>query len=254
MRTGLTALLLLLPLTLPAMPTVTRQEATAVAVNSGRLLYRESHWRQGVEEGAARLVLYRCADGRAFARKWMPATVQAAAPGFAFEDARSGRVETMSGQGPLRTLTRRDERGAQARQTRLELPAGAVVDAGFDAAVREHWDSLLSGQSLRLPFLLSSRARWIPLQVKRSGSTDWQGQPAERLQMKLDAWFGFAVPDVELLYAAGDRRLLQFTGISNLYFDGGYPRVRIAFAKPPAKVPADELQQARSQPLVATCT
>lgn len=252
--TRLPVLLLLLPcLPCTAMATVTRQEATAVAAGTGALLYRESHWRQGAGEGAARLVLYRCADGRAFARKWMPATTQATAPGFEFEDARSGREEAVRGAGRDRDLLRREDRSVAAQQTSLRVPLDGVVDAGFDAAVRHHWDTLQQGKPIGLPFLLSTRARWIPLQVRRTGSLQWQGQAAERLQMKLDAWFGFAVPDVELVYATTDRRLLQFTGTSNLRFDGGYPRVRIAFPNAPVSASGEELQHARTQALAGSC-
>src|SRR5690606_6904640 len=60
-------LLLLCPLLAPAQ-TVQRQEGRAFAEDGGALLYRETHWLQGPPEALSRLVLYRCADGRAFAR------------------------------------------------------------------------------------------------------------------------------------------------------------------------------------------
>lgn len=103
-------------------------------------------------------------------------------------------------------------------------------------------------------FLLPSRQRLVPLKLQRTGAVTWQGQPAEQLQMKLDAWFGFAVPAVTLIYATADQRLLQFTGTGNVRDDKGrYPDVRVEFPAAPVAAPAAELTAARTQPLVKTC-
>ncbi|TWQ62469.1 hypothetical protein FQJ92_23340, partial [Xanthomonas vasicola] len=45
---------------------VTRVDGDAFDGDSGALRYRESHW---LLDDGGRLVLYRCPDGRAFARK-----------------------------------------------------------------------------------------------------------------------------------------------------------------------------------------
>ena len=72
---------------------IQRQEAQAYARKGGALVYRESHWRYRQDEGARRLVLYRCPDGRAFARKMVIERRRAQAPDFEFEDARDGYRE-----------------------------------------------------------------------------------------------------------------------------------------------------------------
>ena len=85
----LAALLLMAP---PAFAgtDVLRQEAIAYARKGDTVLYRESHWRYRQEGVARRLVLYRCPDGRAFARKTVVERPAAQAPDFDFEDARDG--------------------------------------------------------------------------------------------------------------------------------------------------------------------
>lgn len=251
----LPCLLLLAAAALPAGAAVLRVEGEALPPKGGRALYRETHYLQDVGAQQARLVLYRCNDGRPFARKWMPAAANAQAPDFEFVDGRDGRREAVQAQGTQRRVSIRAASGAADAAKTLQMPGGGVIDAGFDAAVRAHWSTLLQGDTVALPFLLTSRQRWVPVKLRRVGAVDWQGQPAEQLQMQLDAWFGFAVPAVNLVYARADRRLLQFEGTGNVRdADGGWPQVRIRFPGAPRPVSEGELSAARTQPLVASCT
>ncbi|TQC60363.1 hypothetical protein, partial [Pantoea dispersa] len=57
-------------------------EGIAYAADSKQVLYRESHW---VRDDGARVVLYQCADGSAFARKRVDDG--SAAPDFELVDA-----------------------------------------------------------------------------------------------------------------------------------------------------------------------
>lgn len=234
--------------------TVQRQEGRAYATADGRLLYRETHWLQGPTSAQSRLVLYRCSDGRPFARKWMTPQGNPQTPDFMLDDGRDGYQEGVRGTSGARLVSVRASAQAPTFSRAIAIPPGAVVDAGFDAAVRRHWDALQAGQSVAFQFLLPSRQRLVPLKLQRTGSVTWQGQPAEQLQMKLDAWFGFAVPAVTLIYATADQRLLQFTGTGNVRDDKGrYPDVRVEFPAAPVAAPAAELTAARTQPLVKTC-
>lgn len=234
---------------------LTRVEGVAVSPKEGRPLYRETHYLQDVDGRQARLVLYRCTDGRAFARKWMPPATDAQAPDFDFVDGRDGRRESVQRQGSKRVVSIRSATAAAEQGKALEMPAGGVIDAGFDAAVRAHWSTLLKGDTVSLPFLLTSRQRWVPVTLRRVAAIDWQGQPAEKLQMQLDAWFGFAVPAVSLVYAREGRRLLEFEGTGNVRdANGAWPQVRVRFKDPPQATDDNVLAQARAQPLVASCT
>lgn len=233
---------------------VLRQEGRAYAPADGRLLYRETHWLQGPAATRSRLVLYRCADGRAFARKWMTPQGSAQTPDFAFEDARNGYQEGLQGNATARTVYVREDARAERVSQAIAIPPDAVVDAGFDAAVLGHWDALQAGRPVAFQFLLPSRQRLVPLKLQRSAAVTWQGQPAEQLQMRLDAWFGFAVPPVTLVYARNSPRLLQFSGTGNVRdARGRYPQVRIEFPAAPVPATAAELAAARQQPLVSTC-
>ena len=227
-----------------------RELADVYAAGSQRLLYREEHL---VQPGAApeRWVLYRCPDGKPFARKRVASGGMR--PDFAFEDARDGYREGVRAAGDARQVYVR-QAGKEASQ-RVPIPADGVIDAGFDAAVRTHCAALLRGRDVRLRFLVPSRKQFFPVQVRRVGSIDWHGIPAERLRMKLDTWFGFAVPEVTLVYARGDRRLLEFNGTGNVRdARGRNPQVRIAF-QPSAQLASNsDLAGIARLPLDGRCT
>lgn len=229
-----------------------REDARVLDADNGRLLYRETHW---ILPGTRpeRWVLYRCADGTPFARKRVLATSSLTAPDFALEDARDGyREGVRGGPGPRRVFVNRPGRGERERT--LAVPADGVIDAGFDAAVRRHWTALLRGQALRLQFLVPSRQTFYPVRVQRLSGIEWNGIPAERLRMRLDAWFGFAVPDVTLVYARDDRRLLEFAGTGNLRDGRGeHPQVRIVFEPASRAATAQELTEVRALPLTGRC-
>ncbi len=239
----------LLSLALQAQASVQRDDARAYASTDGRLLYTESHWVDESASPAKRLVLYRCPGGQAFARKRVSSAGSASAPDFAFEDGRDGYREGVSllagrRQGYLQQAGRPELRYP------LEVPADGVIDAGFDAAVRTHWDTLVAGREVRLKFLVPSRKRFYPVRIRRIAPTTWNGIAAERLRMDLDQWYGFAVPPVHLVYARADRRLLEFSGTGDVRDDRGRnPQVRIAFAPASRRVAAAEMAAASIEKL-----
>lgn len=232
-----------------AQASVQRDDARAYASADGRLLYTESHWIDASASPAKRLVLYRCPDGQAFARKLVSPAGSTSAPDFAFEDGRDGYREGVSllagrRQGYLQQAGRPELRYP------LEVPADGVINAGFDAAVRTHWNTLAAGKEVRLRFLVPSRKRFYPVRIRRIEATTWNGIAAERLRMDLDQWYGFAVPPVHLVYARADKRLLEFSGTGDVRDDRGRnPQVRIAFAPASRQVAAAEMAAASIEKL-----
>ncbi len=227
------------------------EQADVFAADGARLLYRESHYVLRGDR-PQRWVLYRCPDGRAFARKQVQATPLPMAPSFALVDGRDGFAEGVRGSGASR-IAYAGARDAQAAAP-VAVPANGVVDAGFDVAVRTHWNDLMRNRTVRLQFLVPSRKRFFPVRVERVGGIAWNGIPAERLRMRVDAWFGFAVPAVELVYSRADQRLLEFKGTGNVRdANGRNPQVRISFRAAPTDVPLGDLAAARALPLDGGC-
>jgi hypothetical protein len=242
-------LLMLLAAGSPAHAGALRQEGEARDASGARLLYRETHYVLDAP-AAERWVLYRCPDGRPFARKRVRGG--GLAPDFAYEDGRDGYVEGVRSDGTRRTAYA--GRPGAAVTSLPEAPADAVIDAGFDAAVRARWGELMAGRVVRFRFLVPSRQRFLPVRVRRVAALAWQGQRAERLRMSLDAWFGFAVPDVDLVYARDGGRLLEFHGTGNVRdARGRYPQVRITFTSPPVAATPVDLAAVGRAPLDGRC-
>ncbi|WP_432591829.1 hypothetical protein [Stenotrophomonas maltophilia] len=245
-------LLLCLPHAALAAPWL-RSEGVATS-NQGAVLYREVHWRREAVEGAERWVLYQCPDGQPFARKHLPASTRPQARGYTLEDRRSGQKAEVETAGDSVSISWQEDGTSPLRQGQLALPTDAVIDAGFDAAVRLHWPALLRGERITLPFLVPARQRYFPVQVRRTGPVRWQGIDAQAIEVSLDTWYGGIAPRLALVYATADRRLLEFRGTSNLRdARGSYPQVTVRFRSPPAERPASDWQQAWAQPLLERC-
>ncbi len=245
-------LLLCVPVAGIAAPLL-RLEGLATTAD-GQPAYREVHWQRGAVDGAERWVYYLCPDGRPFARKQMPASPRPQLRGYRLLDQRSGQDASIAVEDRVVRIDWKEQRSSPGRQAVLPLPENAVVDAGFDAAVRLHWTSLMQGKTLTLPFLVPGRGRFYPVRVQRVGPLRWRGQPAQSIEVRLDAWYGALVPRLSLVYADADRRLLEFRGTSNLRdARGDYPPVVVRFAEPAVELPQQQWQQEMQQPLVASC-
>jgi hypothetical protein len=233
-----------------------RYEGVAYARGTNRVLYKETHWEYENDGVRRHLVLYRCPDGKAFARKLLRASPSATAPDFDFVDGRDGHREGVRTQGGKREAYVQESTGAPVESEAIDVPADAVIDAGFDAAVRQRWQALTSGKAVTIPFLLPSRHRFLPLQLAGSKPGRAANEPVLKLRMSLARWYGFALPAIELVYALDDRRLMEFHGIGSIRGgDGDYLDVRIVF--PVGRV-VDQtgesgIASARAMPLDGQC-
>lgn len=235
-----------------------RYEGLAYASGGDELVYRETHWRYQDDTGPARLVVYRCPNGRPFARKrvWASATATAIAPNFEFVDARSGQREGVVDAGGRREAYWQPSRGAPIKRGSPRFGPGSVVDTGFDALIRAHWRELQSGRALVAPFLIPSRLEFMRLRIERVDASAGLRPPQTRLRLQVGAWYGFAVPHVELTYRDSDEWLLRFEGIGTIQDRSGRRQaVRIEF--PPrlltSGVDAEDLESALAMPLAANC-
>jgi hypothetical protein len=232
-----------------------RYEGIAYVRGSDRVAYRETHWvfdRDGVRE---RLVLYRCADRTPFGRKWVREVPSAVAPDFEFEDARAGYREGVRSEHGARVVFVRENAHAALETRPLPERADAVLDAGFDAFVRRHWRDLAAGRAPHLGFLIPSRFEYLEFALAQVHDAVIDGAPLHRFKMRLAAWYGFAVPAIDLAYD-GTGRLVEFAGVGNVRDAAGKNQdVRIVFpsASVQSVVPDAEIEQAAAAPLVSHC-
>ncbi|MEP6880735.1 MAG: hypothetical protein ABI866_02015 [Dokdonella sp.] len=224
----------------------------------GRELYTESHWTSGQPGKEERLILFQCPDGKAFARKHVEDAGHAQTPLFELDDSRVGYREgvRLAANGAREVFVRRN--ATQSEQTAsLESVPGLVVDAGFDRFVLDNWDALVSGQNQKVEFLLPSKLRTYTFELSPTGTDEIDGTPVQRFRLELDAWFGFALPPIDMAYSRDSKSIREYTGVSNIRDnDGKNLKVRIEFpeAGNAGIVDAQSLVQAGATRLDGRCT
>ena len=240
-------LLLVSPFGIGLAEAVENYEGLAYARKGGQLLYRESHW---IQEKGQRLVLYRCPDGTAFARKSVASG--SVAPDFELVDGRDGYREGVRTRSGMRQVYTKAPAASAERSKRLPAQEGQIIDAGFDAHVRQHWDAMAPSGSQRARFVVPSRLESMDFQLIPLASDS----NTRRYRLALDAWYAGALPSITVTYAATDRRLMRFEGIGNIRDAAGdFPAVRIEF--PANKRTASSLAEvadAVSTPLAKGCS
>lgn len=244
-RTLLLALPCLLAI-LPAHATLLAVDGDARSPDRSRLLYRESHLiRKEGDRPVERLVLYRCPDGRAFARKRIDYRRSTLAPDFELIDAR-GHREGLRRQGD-RILVWSGDDAPRA----LPPPGGPLVaDAGFDEYLRRHWTAATSGKPQVIAFAVPSYGRSLSFKVRGQPARD-AGDP-HRFELRLDGLLGRLAPPIRVEYD-DQRRLRRFVGLTNIRdARGDQLEAEIVFASAPRAADPHEWQAASGTPL-ATC-
>lgn len=234
-----------------AQPGLIAYQGEARRPDGGALLYEEHHLLKA--DGGApreRLVLYRCPDGAAFARKTVRYGASSQAPEFDLRDARFGYREGFElGSSFV-------QRSAKAALQRAPVAAhDMVVDAGFDEFVRAHWDALQRGDAVRLDFLVPSRLAVYGFTLRRLRGETLDGEAATVFRLALSGVFGWFADAIEVSYRDHDRRLMRFDGLSNIRRDASENLVaRIEFPLERERPASEADWQAALREPLAACT
>ncbi len=217
----------------------------------GRLAYTETHWRYDRNGRPARLVLYRCPSGDAFARKDVLAVDAPWTPNFEFVDGRDGYREGVRGEGANREVFWQPSSG-ETRVRMLTVSDSSIIDAGFDEWVRHRW-STLSNAGVQAQFLIPSRGKFLSVRMHRQPSSEVD---TVKFRLGWDSWLSGIAPSVNLTYSTPGQRLRVFEGIGTIRTASGEPwPVRIEFpasARTQNAVSA-EIDAARALPLDGKC-
>jgi len=238
----------------PVQAALTFEEGQARDPRSNELMYLEHHLiRRDQDRPTERLVVYRCPDGTAFARKRVDYGESLQAPGFSLEDARLGYAEGLRRSRGAGMVWVRAAAGETERSAPLGDSTALVADAGFDEFIRGNWQSLVSGQSVPLKFAVPSRLQVFGFRVARQGSIELDGEPAERFRLRLGGLLGWIAPHIDVAYGRDSQRLLRFEGVSNLRSDDGKSQLvaRIAFPTPAVASNEGQWQALAREPLAA---
>ena len=231
-------------------------EGYAYATSDDELLYRESHWLYTTDGVGQHLILYRCASGEPFARKRVNTAPGAATPDFEMLDARSGYREGVRTRDGHREVFAQADTRAPERHVSVSIRNNTIIDAGIDAFVRTHWDSLSDTGISPLPFLVPSRLGYYDFAARKLRDAPMDGRDVRWFRMSLAGWYGFALPHLDVGYDAHTRELREYRGPSNIRGDGNRDlNVRIDF--PPAERRADvalaDVERAAQMPLIGRC-
>ena len=231
---------------------------TARASANGHIVYKEEHFLFDDTDGLhSRLVLYRCPGGEPFARKWVRARVSDEAPDFDMFDARLGYREGVRSVDGGREAFWQENRHASLDAAKLPERPDIVIDAGFDAFVRNHWDDLHAAEKSRMAFVVPSRLGYVEMRIKSESFETLDGESVRRVRLSLDAWYAVIAPTIDLTYSRSDHRLRRFKGLSNILdLAGKRQDVRIDFPSsevygPPRR---EEIDRAADLPLVKQCS
>lgn len=196
----LAAVLLAAAFALPAaadqfpIPTVV---GTAYDRSSGYLLYTERHFCSA--EGLLCNVEYRDSFGAMIAEKKLDYSLSLIGPALVMNDYRQDLAFTVPGS----------EQGDM------------VVDAGFDNYVRHRWDELLTGNAVRFPFFVVGFDKPLKMRANREESVQCNADEL-CLSVGLSSWLlGKLVDPIELSYSRDSKKLLRFSGVSNIKGEGG---------------------------------
>lgn len=224
---------------------------------SGKMLYSESHFLHRVNDKVTdRVVLYRCPNGQAFARKVLQIKGRPEMPEFELVDQRTGYREGLATRAGQLTVFYQSSAKKSEKADTLDAGRALVADAGFDEFVRNHWAQLLEGKAVALDFVVPSQLDYLGFKVKWLRRTTVQGESAQVFKLAPSGLLGLLTSGLEVTYADADRSLREFEGISNIRdLSGDNYQTKIVFPK--AKIQsypdASALNEAKAEKLTTSC-
>jgi hypothetical protein len=194
----------------------------AYSINNEELLYSETHCQS--DDKLHREVLYKNPDGESIAYKSLDYRNGFMVPSFKQTNFQTREETQVSFDDEKVTLSFTDANREQTQETltnknSANLPM--VIDAGFDAYIRQNWDSLVAGQSQSFQFPLASRSTLIELQVSES-SCSFQSDNSQCFKLEMSNWlYRMLASPIELGYDRTQRQLIRYRGLSNIEDENG---------------------------------
>jgi hypothetical protein len=185
-----------------------------------RLLYTESHWLYDDHGVGRRLVIYACPAGQ-------------------------------------REVFVQNDGNSAEKHAALTVPPNAVIDAGFDAFVREHWDTLSGPGVAPLPFLILSDLHFVDFSARKLRDEQaGDGHGIRWFRLQLAGWYAFVLPHIDVAYDQQTHELFEYTGLSNIR-GAGNRNLTVTIQFPPTDRRADvseaDVQRATQAPLTGRC-
>lgn len=214
----------------------------AYELDSGAFLYTEAH-EQRIVDGRwlGGSIAYYGRDGTQIAYKTLDFGSDPFVPVYRLDLRYSGYWESITGLTPGRIeMSRRDGAKAEVETASIGRPARVAADSGFHVFLREHFAELQAGKTVSFVFAVAGKLDSFKFRAKKVGDASFEGKPAVKLRVEADSLLRLVAPELELLYDPGERKLLEYRGVSNLHdpATGKAWNARIIYpATPPADAP-----------------
>jgi hypothetical protein len=196
----------------------------AFDLNSNQPLYSETHCVSG--DALTREVIYKDPENQLIAYKVLSYATGSNTPSYVQHNVHSQdsiAVELEQERQEI-IFTATDANRPDQPSVASVKPSAAspvVIDAGFDAFVRENWQSLVAGESKQFQFPFAARESLVELSIA-SASCSYATDTDQCFSLELNNWLLSMLADpIELGYDAKLQRLTRFRGISNISDDAG---------------------------------
>lgn len=229
--------LLLLP-AYPALADTTQRCFVGYAyhLDSGEFAYTETH-HLTLNNGDPVTwdVTYRDPQGHTIAVKSMDFTDNPYVPAYRLKISGEGYVEGIRHNEAGWAMYRRSSAGANVETKPFSIDPPMAGDSGFHPFVQAYFDALMSGKTVEFSFVVAGRLSVIDMRAARIENTTFEGKPAVQFKAELNSWFlNWFVNPIILVYYPDNKRLLQYSGISNMHGpDGEAYLVRVSYYTEP---------------------
>ena len=136
----------------------------AYDLNNNELLYSEHHYY--ISE-VLHKVEYKEPNGEVFATKTINYEKSFFSPDFILVNKRNGEFISAKKNNQQVILDYKENRKSSIERSKINDSASLVIDAGFDHFITSNWDSLISGKSLSVDYLIPSQGDSYELTLKK---------------------------------------------------------------------------------------
>lgn len=204
-----------------------------------KFIYTENH-TEHYKDGSHifSIIEYKDPSGKTFARKKIEFGKKRTQPDFFMEDFRTGYLDKSVLVNPSTqefAIEHRRSESEPLKKEKLKVPGLVVVDGGFDYFIRDDFDTIVSGKTIKGQFLLVNRLDYFVCRVRKISDSKFQGRDATVFILQPENLILRTLADkIQVTYDTKTHRLLEYIGISNLRDDAGedFPKVKIVFEYP----------------------
>lgn len=215
----------------------------AYDLETSRFLYTEVH-KQVItgDRWTGGTIDYYAPDGSRIGHKTLDFSRDPYVPVYRLELATGGGyMEAITGLSAERVeMEKKGYNTSRVRKASVKRAEPMVADSGFHSFLRDRFADLVAGKTVTFTFAVSGELDRFKFRARRIEDATFEGKPAVRLKVEPDTLLRLLAAPLEIVYEPGERRMLEYRGISNLHDPRTFEAydVRIVYpSKPPADAP-----------------